>query len=101
MSQTQGSDDGWLVPPLWLEANGITQEELDELKVRFLAAIERGGPPVILTPCPPDPPLWRRWWEWSAVQWWWYCQYKRADRRAFRRECRDISWREAWRPRGD
>jgi hypothetical protein len=37
-----------------------------------------------------------RWWEWPVVQWWWYRQYKRADRRAFRRECDQIRWRAAW-----
>jgi hypothetical protein len=30
------------------------------------------------------------WWEWRIVQWYWYRQYKRADRRAFRQECQDI-----------
>jgi hypothetical protein len=37
-----------------------------------------------------------RWWEWPIVQWWWYRQYKRADRRAFRHECDEIRWRAAW-----
>lgn len=26
------------------------------------------------------------WWEWRITQWWWYRQYKRADRKAFKRE---------------
>lgn len=30
------------------------------------------------------------WWEWPIVQWWWYRQYKRADRRAFAMECAQI-----------
>lgn len=42
-----------------------------------------------------------RWWEWRIVQWWWYRQYKRADRRAFRRECELIRRRAVWRPNGD
>jgi len=93
MSQTPDSPDGWLVPPLWLEENGLTREDVDELTARFLAAVERGGLPVAL------PSRERfRWWEWPAVQWWWYRQYKRADRRAFRRECEQIRWRGIWRP---
>jgi hypothetical protein len=99
MSQTPDSDSGgYLIPPLWLEENNLTQDDLDEFRAKFLAAIERGGSPVIL---PPDPPRLIRWWEWPAVQWWWYRQYKRADRRAFRRECAVIRWRSAWRPDGD
>jgi hypothetical protein len=90
-ADTPDPPDGWLVPPVWLETNSLTPEEFDALKARYLAACH--GPVVVL---PPDPPLWRRWWEWPAVQWWWYRQYKRADRRAFKRECRDIRWREAW-----
>lgn len=39
-----------------------------------------------------------RWWEWPLVQSWWYRQYKRADRRAFERECEEIQARAA---RGD
>ncbi|MCO6011441.1 hypothetical protein NE236_41480 [Actinoallomurus purpureus] len=35
-----------------------------------------------------------RWWEWPLVQWWWYRQYKRADRRALRRECAELRARE-------
>jgi hypothetical protein len=31
VSQTPDSGDGYLVPSLWLEANGITREEFDEL----------------------------------------------------------------------
>jgi hypothetical protein len=92
MSQTPDSADGYLVPPLWLEENGITQEELDELKARFLAACH--GPIIVLTP---RPPRWRwRWWEWLAALWWWYRQYKRADRREFKRECEQIRWRAVW-----
>jgi hypothetical protein len=95
MSQTPGSPDGWIVPPLWLQAHDLDQEALDELKARFLEAVERGGPPVVLS----EPRF--RWWDWPAVQWWWYRQYKRADRRAFRRECEQIRWRGIWRPNGD
>ena len=87
--------DGWLIPPLWLQAHGLTPEDIEELKARWLAAVERGGPPVILSP---DPPRWRRWWEWRIVPWWGYRQYKRADRKAFRRECEQIRWRGIWRP---
>lgn len=62
MSQTRGSGerpDGHLVPPSWLEANGL---DLDELRARFLAAVERGGPPRILPPPSRDlsTVLWRR-----------------------------------------
>ena len=96
MSQTPDSPDGWLVPPLWLQARDLTQEDIDELKARFLAAIERGGPPIVLRRRWPP-----RWWEWRPVQWWWYRRYKRADRKAFRRECEHIRWRATWRPRGD
>lgn len=92
---TPGKPDGWLVPPLWLQAHDLTQEDLDELKARFRAAVERGGPPIVLR----EPRF--RWWEWPIVQWWWYRQYKRADRRAFRRECDQIRWRMVWRPNGD
>ena len=95
MSQTPDSPDGWLVPPPWMEGRDLGQEELDELKARFLAAVERGGPPIVM-----PPPMRFRWWEWPMVQWWWYRQYKRADRRAFRRECEQIRWRETWRPDG-
>ena len=35
------------------------------------------------------------WW-WPVAQRWYYRQYKRADRRAFRRECDVIRWRAAW-----
>lgn len=57
MSQTPGSPD-----------------ELAELRARFLAAIERGGPPVVLSPCPdkPLPPECRtpRWWLlWLWLRW--------------------------------
>jgi len=91
---TPGEPDGWLIPPLWLEAHDLTQDDIEELKAQFAAAVECGGPPKVL---PPDPPRWRRWWEWQIVQWWWYCRYKRADRRAFRRECAEIRWRAVWR----
>jgi hypothetical protein len=96
---TPDKPDGWLVPPLWLQAHDLTQEDLDELKARFLAAVERGDPPIVL-----NARIrwweWRpvQWWEWRPVQWWWYRQYKRADRRAFRRECDRIRWRGIWRP---
>jgi hypothetical protein len=30
------------------------------------------------------------WWEWPIAQWWWYRQYKRADRKAYAKECQDI-----------
>lgn len=30
------------------------------------------------------------WWEWRVAQWWWWKQYRRRDRRAFRRECDEI-----------
>jgi hypothetical protein len=95
MTTTPGDEpSGWLVPPLWLQAHDLSQEDLDELKARFLAACH--GPVVVLR----DPPRWRRWWDWPAVQWWWHRQYKRADRRAFKRECEQIRWRGTWRPDG-
>lgn len=94
MSQTPDSPDGYLIPPLWLQAHGLTQEDIDELKARFLVAVEHGR----LTPL--ATPRWRRWWEWRIVQWWWYRQYKRADRREFKRECEQIRWRGIWRPNG-
>lgn len=31
-----------------------------------------------------------RWWEWPLVQWWWYRQYKRDNRRALQRETAEI-----------
>jgi hypothetical protein len=96
MSQTPGVPDGFLVPPLWLQENDLTQDDLDKLKVWFLAAVEHGGPPRMLG----ERPARFRWWEWRPVQWWWYRQYKRADRRALRRECEQIRWRETWRPNG-
>jgi hypothetical protein len=88
---TPGEPDGWLVPPLWLQAHDLTPDELEEIKARFLAAVERGDPPKVLR----EPRF--RWWEWRIVQWWWYRQYKRADRQAFRRECAEIRWRAVWR----
>jgi hypothetical protein len=39
-------------------------------------------------------PEWRNW---RIVQWWYYRQYKRSDREAFRRECAQIRWRAVWR----
>lgn len=35
-----------------------------------------------------------RWWDWPLVQWWWYRQYRRRDRKAFRRECDEIRARD-------
>jgi hypothetical protein len=40
----------------------------------------------------------RGWWNWPLVQWWWWKQYRRRDRRAFRREVAEIYNRAA---RGD
>jgi hypothetical protein len=63
MMTTPGDEpSGYLIPPLWLQAHDLTQEDVDELKARFLAAVERGGPPEILRPWPP------RWWEWRLVE---------------------------------
>lgn len=36
-----------------------------------------------------------RWWDWPLVQWWWFRQYKRADRRALARETAEIRARAA------
>lgn len=93
MTSPADRPDAWLVPPPWLADNDL---DLDQLRARFQAAVESGKPPLIL---PPDPPMWCRWWEWPLVQLWWYRQYKRADRRAFRRECELIRWRHAWQDR--
>jgi hypothetical protein len=32
------------------------------------------------------------WWEWPVVQCWYWRRYKRADRKAFARECAAIRW---------
>jgi len=32
------------------------------------------------------------WWEWRIVQWWHWKRYRRADRRAYARECDTIRW---------
>ena len=42
------------------------------------------------------PVMMPEWWNWRIAQWWWYRQYKRADRKAFARECDLIRWRYAW-----
>jgi len=43
VSETPDSDSA----PVWLEARAFT---LDELRARFVEAVERGGPPRILEP---------------------------------------------------
>lgn len=91
MSHTLEPPDGWLVPPVWLAEHALTEEESEALKARWLEVVKRGAPPVLLTPER------FRWWDWPFVQWWWWRQYKRADRAAFRRECAAIRWRAAWR----
>jgi hypothetical protein len=42
-----------------------------------------------------------RWREWPIVQWWWWRQYKHADRKAFRRECDRIAQQHAATQTGD
>ncbi|HEV2375187.1 MAG TPA: hypothetical protein VGS19_23885 [Streptosporangiaceae bacterium] len=48
---TENDGQGHLVPPAWLEANGLTAEELERFKADFERA-NRTGRVKILTPLP-------------------------------------------------
>lgn len=36
-------------------------------------------------------------WNWCLYQWWIWRRYKRADRKAYARECAEIRRRAVWR----